>query len=100
MKILKFILFGGLGKYYLTNQIAIDVNKRLRAMGLEMVYTLSVVMPLLLPAIIFSIVTDRTEVGQIYQNSLQPKDIFAMLLSSLFQQTKYYKQTFGLSSCR
>lgn len=84
MRLLKFILFGGLGKYYVTSPTItnLQLNKRLKAMALEMVYTLSVFIPLMFPVFVFSVMTDRVEVGQPYPTDLQSKDILVMLFAS------------------
>ena len=84
MKILKFILFGALGKYYVTSPTItnLDANKRLKAMALEMVYTLSVVIPFMLPVFVFSVITNRVEVGQSYPTDLQSKDIVVFIFAS------------------
>jgi uncharacterized RDD family membrane protein YckC len=81
MKVLSFIFFNPLTRAYLTNDtiLSFNSNKRFLAMGLELLYFLSVFIPLMLPFFIWDQMNQDIHVGQLITNDLKTSDLITLI---------------------
>ena len=81
MKVLSFIFFNPLTRAYLTNDtiLSFDSNKRFLAMGLELLYFLSVFIPLMLPFFIWGQMNQDIHIGQVITNDFKTSDLIVFI---------------------
>lgn len=97
MKVLSFIFFNPLTNAYLTNDtiLSFNSNKRFLSMVLELLYFLSVFIPLLLPFFIWSQMNQDIDVGQQVTNDFTTSDLIIFIPTSLLHIGLFNKDFFS-----